>query len=700
MACPPASSLHDLIHSETRNSIPAETVAHVRGCSDCQRLIQQWGEIAKLERLFDHFGVASSPPLPGSKNAVASTATITFQRPVVRRIGQYELLRRIGQGGCGEVFEAVHSRLRRRVAVKLLLTKDAGDAYARQRFLREMESIGRLDDPHIVQAHDAGEVDGVLYLAMELVDGENVEAVARRCTPLPIAEACEIVRQAALGLQHAHEFGMVHRDLKPSNLLLSPTGVKIADLGMAHLHSTETEDARLTGAYIVLGTADYMAPEQAEESRHVDIRADIYSLGCTLFRLLAGRAPFAVAENDTAIKKLMAHAHDPIPNISLLRSEVTTELQSLLARLMAKNKGDRIGTPLELANALAPFCINADLKRLWSPLSKEPEEAPAGQPRLLPFSTQPPTHPSVPADTVPLSDEKRKSRSYVVVLAAGVLCLVALIAGRQQMGKDSKTVPNQNPTTLVNGPLVVEPVAPVVKSPPGLLQPPAIPPAVVNAPNQVPQLVLGAVGQNWQKQFGMAPTEVVWPGRSGLGICRFEDDLQSLVIQTRKSMRLIALGEFKQGDPELLFSVDMLPQTPEGEYGIFVGYRPDKNGNQFLAQFQAIQMRIISTTIGERTVLVRRCLAMISADTGQVAFERNHHEILAIPIHPEKLHFEIRLQEASLPSIKLNEFRCHQLGSDERNSRFLANDYQGRFGVIAKDTTVWFSNPHIERSAK
>lgn len=706
VACPPASSLHDLIHVETRDSIPAETVAHVRGCSDCQRLIQQWGEIAKLDLLLVHFGLAPDRPQPVSKDVAAvspaSTATVTFHRTVVRRIGQYELLRRIGQGGCGEVFEAVHSRLHRRVAIKLLLTQDAGDAYARQRFLREMESIGRLSDARIVQAHDAGEVDGVLYLAMELVDGENVETVARRCGTLPIAEACEIARQAALGLQHAHEFGMVHRDIKPTNLLLSPTGVKIADLGMAHLQSTETSDVRLTGAYVVLGTADYMAPEQAAESRHVDIRADLYSLGCTLFRLLAGRAPFAIAENDTALKKLMAHTHDPVPDISVLRSEVTTELKSLLTKLLAKDKGDRFATPLELANALAPFCINADLKRLWKPLPKAPEEVPSGHPRHLPFSTQPPTHPSLPADTVPLSDEKRKSRSYVIAVAAALLCLLAFIAGRQQFGKDSETAPNQKPVTSANGEPVVEPVTPVEKAATGVFPPPvipALPPAVGNVPNQVPQLVLGTVGQNWQKQFGMAPTQVFWPGRSGLGICRFEEDLQSLVIQSRKTLRLVALGEFKPGDPEIKLSVDMLPQSHLGEYGIFVGFQPEKDGNPFVSQFQAIQMRVLSNKHGERIVLVRRCIEVINVETGQVSAVRNHHEIFAIPDLPEKLHFEIRLREASLPSIKLNDFRCHELDNDERNSRFLATEYQGRFGVVATDTTVWFSNPHFERSA-
>lgn len=707
VACPPASTLHDIIHVESQNSIPAETVAHVRDCLACQSLIRQWSEISKLDLLLEYFGIEpAQQPAPTVIAAVTPpiAPTVAYQRPPIRQIGQYNLLQRIGQGGCGEVFEAVHRRLHRRVAIKLLFAKDAGDEYARRRFLREMESIGRLNDPHIVQAHDAGEVDGVLYLAMEFVDGENIEAVARRCHPLPIPDACEIVRQAALGLQHAHEFEMVHRDIKPTNLLLSPTEVKIADLGMAHLQNTETGDVRLTGAYIVLGTADYMSPEQAEGSRHVDIRADLYSLGCTLFRLLAGRAPFAVPENDTAIKKLLAHANDPVPDIALLRREVTKDLKWLLAKLLAKNKADRFATPLELANALAPFCINADLKRLWKPLSQENVELRSDVPRRLPISTQPPTNQSVTADTIPLPEEGRTSRAYVVAIASAVLCLVALITGLKQHWKNSETVtlPNQTIITPVIVPQVAEPVAPAVKGVPDPVKPfeaVLLPPAAVNAPNQPNQLTLGRIGKVWQQQFGVAPSEVMWPGRAGLGTCRFEDELKSLVIQSRKTIRLVALGNFKKGDPALRLSVDLLPQSNLGEYGFFVGFQPEQNGNPFKSQFQAVLMRILSKTHTERNVLVRRCIAEINSETGQVDFGKDHFAMFAIPNQPEKLHFEIRLREASLPSIMLNDVKCHELDNDDRNSRFMATEFLGPFGVVARDTTVWFCNPQFERSA-
>ncbi len=706
MACPPASTLHEIIHVESRTPIPAETVAHVRGCLACQTLIRQWSAISKQDLLLEYFGVEPAPPPAPTMIAAVTPAispTIAYQRPVLRQIGQYELLRRIGQGGCGEVFEAVHHRLRRRVAIKLMLAKDAGDDHARRRFLREMESIGRLNDPHIVQAHDAGEVDGVLYLAMEFVDGENIEAVARRCHPLSIADACEIVRQAALGLQHAHEFGMVHRDIKPTNLLLSPTGVKIADLGMAHLQNAEAGDVRLTGTYIVLGTADYMSPEQAEGARQVDIRADLYSLGCTLFRLIAGRPPFAVPENDTPLKKLMAHVNDPVPNISRLRREVTNELKAILTRLLAKRKSNRFATPLDLANALAPFCINADLTRLWKPLSQENEELRSDLPQRLPISTQPPTNQSVTADTVPLPEENRTAHAYAVAITSGVLCLVAIITGLNQFWKNSEPVtsPNKTVITSVIVPPAVEPVVPAVKGaaePVKPFEPPRIPPAVVNVPNPPHQLALGVVGKTWQQKFGIAPTEVMWPGREGLGTCRFEDELKSLVIQSRKTMRLVALGEFNKGDPEVTLSVDILPQSQEGEYGIFVGFHPEKDGNQFVPQFQAVLIRILSKTVAGRTVLVRRCLVEINSETGQIDFGKNYHVILPLPLLPEKLHFEIRLREASLPTIKLNDSKCHELDNGERDSRFTASEYHGQFGIIARDTAVWFSNPKIERS--
>ena len=186
-----------------------------------------------------------------------------------------------------------------------------------------MEAIGRLNHNNIVRATDAGEADGVHYLVMELIDGIDLARLVRLAGPLPVAAACELVRQAAVGLQYAHENGLVHRDIKPSNLLLSVNGeLKISDLGLALLNRDERASGELTVTGQVMGTADYMAPEQWEDSHAVDIRADLYSLGCTLYTLLAGRPPFAGPKHRSALRKMAAHAKELVPPITDHRADV------------------------------------------------------------------------------------------------------------------------------------------------------------------------------------------------------------------------------------------------------------------------------------------------------------------------------------------------------------------------------------------
>ena len=223
---------------------------------------------------------------------------------------------------------------------------------------------------------------------MEFVDGLNLETLAQRIGPMEIWDACEVIRQAAQGLQHVFESDMVHRDLKPSNLLVSKSGVKIADLGLAmfdraesaqgSLRSKNEVDDRLTGEHTVLGTVDYMAPEQAEGSRAVDIRADMYSLGCTLFRLLVGRAPYALPENSSTMKKMVAHASDPIPDIQYFRPDVPDELATVIKRLLEKKRSKRYSEPRELVDALVPFCGVIDFPTLILSPPRPPRKVVAG----------------------------------------------------------------------------------------------------------------------------------------------------------------------------------------------------------------------------------------------------------------------------------------------------------------------------------
>jgi hypothetical protein len=290
--------------------------------------------------------------------------------PVPEQWGDYRILEKLGQGGMGAVYKAVHTRLGKTVAVKVLSPARAGNPKAAERFRREMRVLGGLDHPNLVRALDAREEGGVPLLIMEHLEGSDLARLLDRCGPPPVAEACEAVRQAAVGLQYAHaRLGLVHRDVKPSNLMLTPAGVvKILDLGLARSGREPQEErgpgGALTGADERLGTVDYMAPEQWLETHTADTRADVYSLGCTLYHLLAGRPPYAGPTYDTRGKKMMGHSCEPPPPIQQFRPDVPRALAAALGRMVAKRPADRFADPAEVAEALGPFCTGHDLPAL------------------------------------------------------------------------------------------------------------------------------------------------------------------------------------------------------------------------------------------------------------------------------------------------------------------------------------------------
>jgi serine/threonine-protein kinase len=271
-------------------------------------------------------------------------------------LGPYVLLERLGEGGMGTVFKAHHTFLKRPVAIKLISQAQLSSTAAAERFLLEMQLAAHLDHPHIVRALDAGQVGDRYYLAMELIQGVTLSRLVEQRGPLPVPWACACVRQAALGLQHASESGLVHRDIKPSNLMLStlrgsPPTVKVLDLGLARLQRAEGgRDLTRTGT--VMGTMDYLAPEQALDPRGVDVRADIYSLGCTFFFLLTGRPPF---HGGTEAQRLLQHQQQEAPAVESLRPDVPPALSAVVRRMLAKRPEQRFATPGEVAAVLEPF---------------------------------------------------------------------------------------------------------------------------------------------------------------------------------------------------------------------------------------------------------------------------------------------------------------------------------------------------------
>ena len=272
-------------------------------------------------------------------------------------LGSYILLERLGEGGMGQVFKARHRNLGRISAIKLIRKERLASPDAVRRFQREVRSAAALSHPNIVRVYDADEIAGTHLMVMEYIDGAiDLAKLVKKNGPLPVEKACEYIRQAALGLQHAYERGMVHRDIKPANLLLTTDAkvVKILDMGLARLDQPSDEEddksSTMTQEGAVMGTPDYIAPEQAMDSHTVDIRADLYSLGCAFYYLLTGRGPFP---GGTMVEKLMKHQlEEPLP-VEKLRPEVPPEVARVVRKLVAKKPVDRYQTPAEVAAALA-----------------------------------------------------------------------------------------------------------------------------------------------------------------------------------------------------------------------------------------------------------------------------------------------------------------------------------------------------------
>jgi hypothetical protein len=340
-AHPSAEELTAFTLGTLGDEVQAAIEAHVAACTSCQEraalapcdvfieLLR--GAHARTGRGAETVAEAAArgetpAPLPAAAEtdallaAVAQSAPVASDRPEVpeavppelARHERYRVVRLLGSGGMGAVYEVEHRVMRRLVALKVINRAYTANAAALERFRREVRAAARLAHPNIVTTHDAEDAGQTHFLVMEYVEGTDLGRLVQERGPLPLDRACEYVRQAALGLQHAFEQGMVHRDLKPHNLMLTPDGrVKVLDFGLACFASETASAAGVTGTGLVLGTVDYIAPEQADNPHEADIRSDIYSLGCTLYHLLAGRPPFPTG---TALQKVMAHQNkDPQP---------------------------------------------------------------------------------------------------------------------------------------------------------------------------------------------------------------------------------------------------------------------------------------------------------------------------------------------------------------------------------------------------
>ena len=413
-----------------------------------------------------------------------STHTLVLQPSEGMTLGVYRLEKKLGEGGMGAVWKAFHTKLKKHVALKVLPAHLLRDAKLVSRFEREMEAVGRLDHPTIVRAMDAGEVQGTHYLVMEYVEGQDLGQLVQSKGARSVRDACEIIRQAAIGLAYAHKNGLVHRDIKPSNLFLTKDGkVKILDLGLARLQGDGAGPdlgAGLTGTGQILGTPDYMAPEQWENTTSVGPASDLYALGCTLFLLLTGRAPFADDKHQTYPRKMMGHVSEPPPELSAARAallarakkptgsnaagstqgaapsnagaaskpaeiapavipapphDIPEELEAVYRRLMAKEAKDRYSTAEELAAALVPI-----IKGKKSATPSDPSADFAIGPAAAESPPQPPTVTRVSESGTSQPPSPPRSKKWLALggLGAALLLGVIIITIRHKDGSETE----------------------------------------------------------------------------------------------------------------------------------------------------------------------------------------------------------------------------------------------------------------------
>ncbi len=333
---------------------------------------QRAGETVALAEYAERFPNADREWLASlfySTRVTAPSAATAL--PVPELLGDYQIIGRIGGGGMGTVYKALHVRMGRIVALKVLRPEIQQNPILIQRFDREVRAVARLSHPNIVAALDAREQDGVHFLITEFIEGLDLDATIRASGPLPMATAVDCALQAARGLDYAHRQGVVHRDIKPANLLRDQRGVvKVLDMGLARLDAdTSVTATDLTNSGMVLGTAAYMAPEQARDGRRADARSDIYSLGCTLYYLLTGRHAFTGA---TALDTVLSHLSEPVPALASADASFPIELERIFARMVAKAPGDRFQTAAELIAALEELHL--------TPLPDQVTSIPSGVP--------------------------------------------------------------------------------------------------------------------------------------------------------------------------------------------------------------------------------------------------------------------------------------------------------------------------------
>ena len=416
------------------DDVSAESIAnHLESCSDCQCRVAELSSDDFLGRLqnaqvksdksaadWPPFGVSSTE---GARGPVVPPPPVDTLPPELVDHADYEIVRELGRGGMGVVYLARNKLMGRLEVLKVVGGQLVERPGVRDRFLREVQSAAKLQHKNIVAAYSAVRLGESIVLAMEYIDGEDLAKMVKSRGPLPVVHACYFIYQAAVGLQHAHERGMVHRDIKPANLMFAREGkkgvVKVLDFGLAKVTSEGKADSGLTREGQMLGTPDYIAPEQIRDAQSADIRADIYSLGCTFYYLLTGGPPF---HGDHLWDLYQAHFSMEAGPLNLVRPEVPVELAAVVAKMMAKEPRRRFQAPGEVAQALVPFFKKGSA----AVRGANAEFSQAGQPDAKPAppgAVSVPTRPTTETTPVPFSEARKPDPSRQGSIPEGLIDL-------------------------------------------------------------------------------------------------------------------------------------------------------------------------------------------------------------------------------------------------------------------------------------
>ncbi|MFO0905244.1 MAG: serine/threonine-protein kinase [Pirellulales bacterium] len=467
--CPSLERLRSLVDGTLDASELDAVTNHLEVCASCDE------QVARLEQSFPRLDVAplSDPDLPEEVGPVVDRILQklsehgdrprrpsyfgAFELPTGTHLGNYQIDELLARGGMGFVYAARHRYLHRRAALKVLPGYAADDELRLARFEREIQLIAQLDHPHLVSALDAGRADGVYFYAMPLLDGVDLETLVERIGPLPYAAACEVVRQAAEGLCAAHAAGVVHRDVKPSNLFATvdcgdAPVVKVLDLGLALPIGLNADFASLTESGQLLGTLDYLAPEQAASPDAVDERTDVYGLGASFYRLLTGRSPHDEWRGAPLARRIHALATCSPAPLATLRGDLPDSLARFVDSLVALAPQQRPGTMRAVADRLAEF--SRDYSGVAGLEDLRPRIAQAASSPRRSSMSRPPTEPKTTAAGAPLAARRPFWPRFAAVVLVASLVVAAVVTS---LARIPAGAPTTRATSVVDPPTQGDP---------------------------------------------------------------------------------------------------------------------------------------------------------------------------------------------------------------------------------------------------